>query len=155
MICFHNPEEQNGYLSNWYYSVFTIDEIAFSSVEQYMMYEKAILFRDHQTAEKLVDAAFYENPMDRLSARTAEALYQEVSPYGATRLEQYSACAFAHFLRYGLQVTERQEYEFRALDLGNVMHQTLELFSRKLRSEHLSWRELKKEDRERLMEELL
>lgn len=109
----------------------------------------------HQTAEKLVEAAFYENPMDRLSARTAEALYQEVSPYGATRLEQYSACAFAHFLRYGLQVTERQEYEFRALDLGNVMHQTLELFSRKLRSEHLSWRELKKEDRERLMEESL
>ena len=54
MICFHNPEEQNGYLSNWYYSVFTIDEIAFSSVEQYMMYEKAILFRDHQTAEKIL-----------------------------------------------------------------------------------------------------
>ena len=54
LICFHNPEEQNGYLSNWYYSVFTIDEIAFSSVEQYMMYEKAILFRDHQTAEKIL-----------------------------------------------------------------------------------------------------
>lgn len=54
MICFHNPEEQNGYLSNWYRSVFTVDEITFSSMEQYMMYEKAILFQDYQTAEKIL-----------------------------------------------------------------------------------------------------
>ena len=54
MICFHNPEEQNGYLSNWYHSVFTVDEITFSSMEQYMMYEKAILFQDQQTAEKIL-----------------------------------------------------------------------------------------------------
>ena len=54
MICFHNPEEQNGYLSNWYCSAFTVDEITFSSMEQYMMYEKAILFQDQQTAEKIL-----------------------------------------------------------------------------------------------------
>ena len=55
MICFHNPEEQNGYLSNWYRSAFTVDEITFSSMEQYMMYEKAILFEDHITAEKILE----------------------------------------------------------------------------------------------------
>ena len=54
MICFHNPEEQNGYLSNWYRSVFTVDEITFSSMEQYMMYEKAVQFQDQQTAEKIL-----------------------------------------------------------------------------------------------------
>ena len=54
MICFHNPEEQNGYLSNWYCSAFTVDEITFSSMEQYMMFEKAILFQDYQTAEKIL-----------------------------------------------------------------------------------------------------
>ena len=54
MICFHNPEEQNGYLSNWYRSAFTVDGITFSSMEQYTMYEKAILFQDQQTAEKIL-----------------------------------------------------------------------------------------------------
>ena len=54
MICFHNPEEENGYLSNWYLSEFTIDDIAFSSMEQYMMYEKAILFHDQETAGKIL-----------------------------------------------------------------------------------------------------
>ena len=55
MICFHNPEEQNGYLSNWYRSAFTVDEITFSSMEQYMMFKKAILFQDQRTAEKILE----------------------------------------------------------------------------------------------------
>lgn len=54
MICFHNSDEENGYLSNWYLSEFTIDDIAFSSMEQYMMYEKAILFHDQETAKKIL-----------------------------------------------------------------------------------------------------
>lgn len=54
MICFHNPDEENGYLSNWYLSEFTVDDITFSSMEQYMMYEKAILFHDQETAEKIL-----------------------------------------------------------------------------------------------------
>lgn len=54
MICFHNPDEENGYLSNWYLSEFTVDDITFSSMEQYMMYEKAILFHDQETAKKIL-----------------------------------------------------------------------------------------------------
>ena len=54
MICFHNPEEENGYLSNWYLSEFTVDGIKFSSMEQYMMYEKALLFQDQETAAKIL-----------------------------------------------------------------------------------------------------
>ncbi len=106
-------------------------------------------------AEWLIQAAFCENTLYVYLLETAKILYGEISPYGATRLEQYASCAFAHFLRYGLGVTERAEYEFRALDLGNVMHQALEVFSRRIRDRHLDWKELKKEEREQLMEESL
>ena len=54
MICFHNPDEENGYLSNWFLSEFTVGGITFSSMEQYMMYEKADLFEDQTTAEKIL-----------------------------------------------------------------------------------------------------
>lgn len=37
IICFHNPEEENGYLSNWYLAKFRIYDVDFSSTEQYMM----------------------------------------------------------------------------------------------------------------------
>ena len=54
MIFFHNPDEENGYLSNWFLSEFTVGGITFSSMEQYMMYEKAVLFKDQTTAEKIL-----------------------------------------------------------------------------------------------------
>lgn len=54
ILCFHNPEEENGYLSNWFLSDFTKDGIRFSSMEQYMMYEKARLFNDTEVAEQIL-----------------------------------------------------------------------------------------------------
>lgn len=54
IVCFHNPEEINGYLSNWYLSDFEIDGIAYSSMEQYMMYQKASLFHDEETAQRIL-----------------------------------------------------------------------------------------------------
>ncbi len=54
IICFHNPEEENGYLSNWYLSDFSIDGIKFSSMEQYMMYKKAVCFGDKDMANKIL-----------------------------------------------------------------------------------------------------
>ncbi len=55
VICFHNPEEENGFLSNWYLSEFWIDEKRFSSMEQYMMYKKAELFQDWEVAKKILE----------------------------------------------------------------------------------------------------
>lgn len=55
VICFHNPDEENGYLSNWYLSQFSVDEITFSSMEQYMMYKKAVCFQDYDTAGRILE----------------------------------------------------------------------------------------------------
>ena len=54
VICFHNPDEENGYLSNWYRSEFTVDGMSFSSMEQFMMYQKSICFGDVKVAEKIM-----------------------------------------------------------------------------------------------------
>lgn len=54
IICFHNPNEENGYLSNWYPTHFTIDGIEFSSMEQFMMYQKACRFHDASVAKEIL-----------------------------------------------------------------------------------------------------
>ena len=54
VICFHNPDEENGYLSNWYSSKFTVNDVDFSSMEQYMMYKKAVCFGDKDMANKIL-----------------------------------------------------------------------------------------------------
>jgi len=55
IVCFHNPNEENGYLSNWYLSSFTVEGICFSSMEQYMMYQKAVCFDDKAIASQILD----------------------------------------------------------------------------------------------------
>ena len=54
VIGFHNPDEQYGFLSNWYLSDFTVDGVSFSSMEQYMMYQKAVVFKDKDIASKIL-----------------------------------------------------------------------------------------------------
>ena len=121
--------------------------------ELYSWYLRSPEYRN--LAEKLTDAAFLRKPEDRVSASVAKALYGEVSPHGATRLERFAACAFAHFLKYGLAVTERVEYEFRAMDMGNVIHQALENFAVELRRKNLDWSELDAKVRDEIADECL
>ena len=54
IVCFHNPDESNGYLSNWFLSEFYVGDILYSSMEQYMMYQKARLFQDTEIADKIL-----------------------------------------------------------------------------------------------------
>ena len=56
LVCFHNPNEENGYLSNWYPSRFVADGIEFSSMEQCMMYRKATCFADFDTAKRILES---------------------------------------------------------------------------------------------------
>lgn len=55
VIGFHNPDEEYGFLSNWYLSEFSIDGLVFSSMEQYMMYKKAELFRDQEIGKRILN----------------------------------------------------------------------------------------------------
>ncbi|MDO5134904.1 MAG: PD-(D/E)XK nuclease family protein [Eubacteriales bacterium] len=111
--------------------------------------------RYQRLVKSLVEASMTRRPADVIGKAVAKALYGEASPYGATRLERYAACAFAHFLQYGLRLTEREEYTFGAADLGNVLHRALEEFARKVDQEKLDWAALTPEERDRLVEECI
>lgn len=54
VICFDNEHPENLYFSNWYRAPFVINGKQFSSIEQFMMYEKAMLFDDYEIADKVL-----------------------------------------------------------------------------------------------------
>lgn len=57
MIFFHNPDEENGIYSNWYLSDFMVGGIQYSSMEQYMMHQKALLFKDHEVVHQIMNTS--------------------------------------------------------------------------------------------------
>lgn len=103
--------------------------------------------------EELMKSGFYTRPADGLTKEVAKQLYGEHFQDSITRIERFSACAFAHFLTYGLRLRERQTYELQPLDLGNVCHSALEYYSRKLKEEHLSWTEIEEEKRQEYIDD--
>lgn len=80
IVCFHNPNEENGYLSNWYPSKFTVNGVNFSSMEQFMMYKKAVCFKDKDTADKIleVDDVAYIKKLGRLVSNYNESYWNGI-----------------------------------------------------------------------------
>ncbi|MCM1214298.1 MAG: helicase-exonuclease AddAB subunit AddB [Lachnospiraceae bacterium] len=87
----------------------------------------------------LTDAAFRRYQDTGLSAAVARALYGKYLENSVTRLETYAACAYRHFLQFGLALKERQEFSFENVDLGNVYHAVLEAFAAKLAENGYTW----------------
>lgn len=100
---------------------------------------------------QILDAAFYQREQKRL--QDAEGLYGSTDRVSVTRLEKFASCAYAHFLTYGLKLSEREIYQFEAMDLGNIAHQAMERFSRKADENRMDWIEMPEEVRARFISE--
>lgn len=114
-------------------------------------YESSEQFRVH--FEKLWQQLVKEEAETSIGAAAAKAVYGEKGSYSVTRLEKYAACAYAHFLQYGLRLKEREVYEFAAVDMGTLLHNAVELFARKVDKGAYDWFTLQPEQREALAEE--
>ena len=55
IVCFHNLTDENEYLSNWYTSEFMIEGKSFSSMEQFMMYQKVLFLNDQKVAKQILE----------------------------------------------------------------------------------------------------
>lgn len=97
----------------------------------------------------VLEAGFYKRPKDAVSEAVAEQLYGNSPVESISRMERFSACAFSHFLQYGLQLKERQKYEFEAVDMGNVFHRAIEHYSKKASAHEGGWLGLSREEQSR------
>ena len=108
---------------------------------------------DAQLAEKLTEAAFYRYHPDRLSEETGENLYGKVLRNSVSRMEQFAECAYAHYLKYGMRLQERETHELQSFDIGNLYHAVLEQFGRGMEEEGADWQEITDADIRRLLKQ--
>lgn len=104
---------------------------------------------------KYIEGAFYRPESSEIGKAVASALYGTEMKGSVTRLEQYAACAYAHFLSYGLKIKERQEFKLKMPDLGNIFHSVIELYSKELKQKGLSWQDVSETERETLIDTIV
>ncbi|MBO4872889.1 MAG: PD-(D/E)XK nuclease family protein [Lachnospiraceae bacterium] len=86
---------------------------------------------------KIEAGAGYHFEPAGLPAETARALYGRLISGSVTRLENFAVCPYRHFLRYGLDVNEREEFSWESVDHGNFFHQVMETLLRHLTEENV------------------
>ncbi len=106
----------------------------------------------NEKVEALLDAAFFTYEQQFMSREVTRALYGQVLENSVTRLERFAACAYAHFMAYGIGVKERQLGEFAPVDMGSMFHEALERYSRKMEEAGYHWFDVPKVKQEELAE---
>lgn len=105
--------------------------------------------------EDLLDSSFYTYQDSKISKEAARILYGSIIQSSVSRLEKMAACAYAHFLQYGLGLKEREEYRFEAVDMGNVFHNILEIFAEKLAEKNYTWLDFPEEEGKAILKSTL
>ncbi len=103
-----------------------------------------------EQARQLAEAFSYTYQERGIGRAAARALYGNILQGSVTRLELYAACAYSHFLRYGLELLERQEYELGVVDMGNLFHQSLDACFQSLRERGMNLAALSAGERDEL-----
>lgn len=106
---------------------------------------------DREKALQLFDAAFGVHQDDAISKAVTKALYGNTLDNSVTRLEQFAACAFAHYLSYGLRLRERELQQFASVDMGNIYHDVLERFAKGIEMSEYTWFDIPQEAQEALL----
>ena len=101
-------------------------------------------------AENAVRSAAFHYGGGGISERAAELLYGDRLYGSVTRIESFNECAYKHFLRYGLMLSERQQAEVAASDIGNLYHSAIDLTFKLLKERGLSLETVNEEELSRI-----
>lgn len=98
VVTFYHEYEKNGYLSNWHESPFEFRGITFPTGEHWMMWHKAHLFRDRETADRILEAT---------SLDEVKKLGRQVKPYVDSAWEEARVPVMRVGLRHKFAQNER------------------------------------------------
>lgn len=105
--------------------------------------------------EAIIEGFFHQNQVASLGTHRAKALYEMPIRSSVSRLEQFANCPFAHFVRYGLRPKEREMFRMESPDMGELFHQSMEFFTKTLRTHGLDWRELTREQCDEIVDRVI
>ncbi len=95
--------------------------------------------KNKKDAIRILEASDAEYVQEPISRAVAQAVYGRNIEGSVTRLERFAGCAYAHFLQYGLRLRERELSSFENADMGNLYHEALEIYSRKVGASDFDW----------------
>ena len=97
----------------------------------------------------------YTNIPDKISRENVELLYGKTLKTSVSRLEQYKSCPFSYYLKYGLNLSEKDTLKVDSLDTGTFMHDTIDTFFNRIREKNIRIKDLSEDEMSAIIDDII
>ena len=125
-----------------------IDNIWFNVYNYYYNNEKEKLESDLQSL-------IFKNIPDKINKENIEKLYGNTLKTSISKLEKYKSCAFSYYIRYGLKLSEKNNFKIEAIDTGNFMHEIIDTFFSRIDEMRIKVKEISDEQIEQITRQIV
>ncbi len=128
-----------------------------SPVDEAILSSMLAWYETHPIEEmkQIREAVFYSHKKEMVGNAVMRAITGDTLQGSVTRLEQYSSCAYAYFLNYGLRLSERREHALEVVDMGTLYHETLDMYSKLLQESEFSWFDVTEEASKQILSQAI
>lgn len=105
--------------------------------------------------QRAMEALLYNNKPDRISKQNIDKIYGNVLRTSVSRLEQFQSCHFAYFLKYGLKLSEKDNFKINPIDTGTFMHDVIDEFFNNIKVKSYNIKDLNDNQITELVEEIV
>jgi len=127
-----------------------IEEIWFDVFHIYQMHsdwkDKLNLILDYMQDSEI---------LNNISKENIERLYENNLRTSISRLEQYRACPFSYYLKYGLKLSDKNLFKLESIDTGSFMHDVIDEFFKTLNEKNLQINEIEDRDIRSIIEKII
>ena len=105
--------------------------------------------------ESAIKALNYTNKPEKISKENIDKLYGNTLNTTVSRLEQYKACGFSYYLKYGLKIRDTNEFKVQMVDTGNFMHDVIDTFFKTIREKELDVKKITEDQTYELIDKIV
>ena len=119
----------------------------------YNYYEKSEKWKPK--LENSIKALNYTNNCENIDKECIEKLYGKILKTSVSRLEQYKSCPFSYYLKYGLNLKNKNEFKIEAIDTGTFMHDVIDEFFYKLEENKIKVKFIEEKQIDKIVDEII
>ena len=105
--------------------------------------------------DRAIKFSEYENNAGKLSRDAVLSLYGNSMVGSVSRFERFSSCPFSFFIEYGLRAKERKVLKIEAPDIGSLLHEVVERFSKTIHEQNLSFKTVTKSQQREICDRII
>lgn len=116
------------------------------------------LSKDSEYKEKIqrsIHFSEYENTAGKLSNTAVSSLYGKNLVGSVSRFERFSSCPFSFFIEYGLRARERKVLKIEAPDIGSLLHEVVERFSKVVVARGLNFKAITQKEQYEICDKII